>query len=60
MYVYRLLSLLEAIPTKNILPIILQIGDENKQPKDQPELDYIWVSNQYIIIYTASNKLIRL
>lgn len=51
MYAYRLLSLPDSVPTKEILPITLQIGDGNAQPEDQPELDYIWASNQRITTY---------
>ncbi len=51
MYAYRLLSLPESIPTKDILPITLRIGDGNAQPEDQPELDSIWASNQHITTY---------
>ena len=45
MYSYRFLSLPESIPTKDILPITLRIGDGNAQPEDQSELDSIWASN---------------
>ncbi len=50
-YAYRLLSLPESIPTKDILPITLRRGDGNAQPEDQPELDSIWASDQHITTY---------
>ncbi len=50
-YAYRLLSLPESIPTKAILPINLQIGDGNAQPKDQPEDDGIWATHQKVKNY---------
>lgn len=51
MYAYRLLSLPDLISTNDILPITLRIGDGNAQQEDQPELDFIWAINQYIITY---------
>lgn len=51
MYAYQLFSLPDSIPTKEILPITLQIGDGNAQPEDQPELDFIQASNQRITTY---------
>ena len=50
-YAYRLLSLPESIPTKDILPITLRRGDGNAQPEDQPELGSILASNQHITTY---------
>ena len=41
MYAYRLLSLPDSMPTKDILPVTLRVGDGNAQPEDQPELDSI-------------------
>lgn len=41
MYAYQLFSLPDSISTKDILPVTLQIGNENAQPKDQSELDSI-------------------
>ena len=50
-YAYRLLSLPDSRPTKDILPIILRIGDGNTQPEDQPEHDSVWASNEPIATY---------
>ena len=50
-YAYRLLSLPDSIPTKDILPITLRIGDGNAQPEDQPEHDSAWASNGPIATY---------
>lgn len=41
MYAYQLLSFLNFISIKNILPITLQVRDANAQPEDQSELDII-------------------
>lgn len=48
----RLFSLPDSIPTKDILPITLRVGDGNVQPEDQPEQDAIWVSNPHITTYS--------
>lgn len=48
MYALRLLSLPDSITTKKILPVTLKIGDGNAQQEDQPELDFIWASNQQV------------
>ena len=45
------------MPTKNILPITLRIGDGNAQPEDQPEHDSAWASNGPIATY--SQRLAR-
>lgn len=37
--------------TKNIFLITLQIGDGNAQPKELPEFDIIWSTNQQISMY---------
>lgn len=50
-YACRLLSLPDSIPTKDILPITLRVGDGNAQPEDQQEQDDVWASNQHITIY---------
>ena len=50
-YAYRILSLPDSIPTKEILPITLRIGDGNAQPNEQPEKDAIWASNERITTY---------
>ena len=50
-YAHRIFSLPDSIPTKDILPIILRIGDGNAQPNDQPEKDAIWASNERITTY---------
>lgn len=42
-YAYRLLTLPDCHPTKQILPISLREGDENSQPGEQPEDTLIWV-----------------
>ena len=51
-YAYRILSLPDSIPTKDILPITLPIGDGNAQPEDQPENDSAWASNGPIATYS--------
>lgn len=50
-YAYRILSLPDSIPTKDILPITLRIGDGNVQPEDLPEYDLIWSTAQHIKTY---------
>ena len=50
-YACRILSLPDSIPTKEILPITLRVGDGNAQPEDLPEDDSMWASNQRITIY---------
>lgn len=50
-YAHRILSLPDSIPTKEILPITLRIGDGNAQPNEQPEKDAIWASNERITNY---------
>ena len=50
-YAHRILSLPNSIPTKEILPITLRIGDGNAQPNEQPEKDAIWASNERITTY---------
>ena len=50
-YTYRLLSFPDSIPTKDILLIILRIEDENAQPEDQPDHDFLLASDQYIKTY---------
>ena len=42
MYTYRLLSLPEDHPVKNILPISFRKGDGDTQPGDQPEDTLLW------------------
>ncbi len=51
-YAYHLLSLLDSIPTKDILPITLRIGDGHTQPEDQPEHDSAWAGNEPIATYS--------
>lgn len=46
MYAYRLLSILDWILTKNIVPISSRIGEKNIQPENQLVLDCNEVSNQ--------------
>ena len=41
----------DSIPTKDILPITLRVGDGNAQPDNQIEQDAIWSSNQHITTY---------
>ena len=48
---HRILSLPDSIPTKEILPITLCIGDGNAKPNEQPEKDAIWASNEPITAY---------
>ncbi len=50
-YTYSLLSFPNSIPTKDILLIILRIGDENAQPEDQPDHDFSLARDQYIRTY---------
>ena len=50
-YACRLLSLPDSIPTKDILPITLRVGDGNARPESQPEQDSLWASSQHIITY---------
>ncbi len=56
-YAYRLLSLPDSIPTKDILPITLRRGDGHTQPEDQPEHDSAWAGNGPIATY--SQRLAR-
>ena len=44
-YAYRLLTLPDHHPTKQILPICLRKGDDNSQPGEQPEDTLMWVEN---------------
>ncbi len=39
-YAYRFLSLLDSIPTKDILFHTLRIEDHNAQQEDQPDQDF--------------------
>ena len=41
-YAYRLLTLSDGCPTKDILPISLKMGDGSAQPGELPEKDEIW------------------
>ena len=50
-YAYRLLSLPDGHPTKDILPITLRTGDGSTQPGEQPDSDAVWSSNQKIKSY---------
>lgn len=50
-YAHLILSLSDSIPTKEILPVTLRIGDRNTQPNKQPENDAIWASNERITNY---------
>lgn len=50
-YAHRILSLPDSIPTKEILPITLRIGDGNAQVNEQPEKVAIWASNERITNY---------
>lgn len=50
-YAHRIFSLPDLIPSKEILPVTLQIGDGNVQPNKQPENDAIWASNERITNY---------
>ena len=45
-YAYRLLTLPDGNPAKDILPITLRSGDGSAQPGEQPENDGIWAHNQ--------------
>ena len=50
-YACRIFSLPNSIPTKEILPITLLVGDRNAQPKHLSKDDLTWASNQRITIY---------
>ena len=50
-YACHILSLPNSIPTKQILPITLQVGDGNARLEYLLEDDLIWASNQRITIY---------
>ncbi len=50
-YAHRILSLLDSIPTKDILLFTLQIGNGNVQPEDVSEYDSIWLTAQRIKNY---------
>lgn len=50
-YAHRTLSLPDSIPTKDILPLSLRIGDGNAQPEDLPECDSIWSTTRRIRTY---------
>ncbi len=50
-YAYRLLTLPDGHPTKDILPITLRVGDGSTQPGEIPENDEIWSSNQKVKTY---------
>ena len=50
-YAYRIISLPDSIPTKDILPITLREGDGHAQPEDLPENDSIWSTTQRIRTY---------
>ena len=50
-YACHILSLPNSIPTKEIFPITLQVGDVNAQPEDLLEDNLIWASNQRITLY---------
>lgn len=50
-YAYRILSLPDSIPTKDILPTTLRIGDGNAQPENLSEYDSIWSTTQRIRTY---------
>lgn len=41
-YAYRLITLPDHHPTKQILPISLRNGDESSQPGEQPEDTLMW------------------
>lgn len=50
-YAYRLLSLPDGHPTKEILPITLRAGDGGTQPGELPENYEIWFSGQKVRTY---------
>lgn len=50
-YALWLLTLPDDHLVKNILPIMLRIGDENAQPKNLPEDDGIWANHQKVRTY---------
>ena len=51
MYAYRLLSLPEDHPAKEILPVSFRKGDGDTQPGDQPEDTLLWASNERTSTY---------
>lgn len=54
MYIYRLLSLPEDHPAKDILPVSFRKGDRDTQPGlpgDQPEDTFLWASNNKASTY---------
>lgn len=44
-YAYRLLTLPDCHPTKQVLPVSLGKGDKNSQPGEQPDDTLMWVEN---------------
>ena len=50
-YAYRLLTLPDGHPAKDILPVSLRIGDGSAQPGELPENDEIWSLNQKVRTY---------
>ena len=50
-YAYRLLTLPDGHPAKDILPFSLKIGDESAQPGKLLENDTIWSLNQKVRTY---------
>ena len=50
-YAYRLLTLPDGHPAKDILPVSLRIGDGSAQPGELPENDEIWSLNQRVRTY---------
>lgn len=50
-YAYRLLTLPDGNPAKEILPITLRLGDGDAQPGELPEDDGIWAQNQKVRNY---------
>lgn len=50
-YAYRLLTLPDGNPAKEMLPITLRLGDGDAQPGELPEDDGIWAQNQKVRNY---------
>ncbi len=50
-YILQIISLSDLITTKDILPITLGSRDKDMQPKDLPEYNLVWTTNQRIRIY---------
>lgn len=50
-YAYRLLSLPDQHPTKEILPVSLRVGDESFQPGELPDNTLMWTEDTRATLY---------